>query len=107
MNSDLIEASINLVLVIFVLFSIIRFSRFFYKNPDAGVKRIVLNRKTIWLFTMFFSLNFVFMIGFFIMLLPGFANLGPDLLAILVYLVGVAAFFFGMSVILSRKSKQI
>ncbi len=103
MNSNLIESVIILILGSFVMFSVVQFSRYFYRNPDTAIRRIVLNKRTVWLLTMLFSLNFVFTLGYLITMLPRNMNSHIDLLGILVYIAGTAIFLFFVATIISRK----
>jgi hypothetical protein len=89
------------ILSVFAIYSIQKFVRPFYKNIGVSIQRIVLSKKSVFLFVLVMSLNFFFAIGMGLSASGIFYD--GDQLGIVVYDMGAIIFILGLAVIISKK----
>ncbi|MCL4391480.1 hypothetical protein M1112_02175 [Candidatus Parvarchaeota archaeon] len=60
-----IEGILSIASTSFVLFSLLRFTRYFYKNTVVAIYRIKLSKNVVGLFTLLLSANVLLLIFYF------------------------------------------
>ena len=89
------------ILSVFAIYSIQKFVRTFYKNIGVSVQRIVLSKKSVFLFVLMMSLNFFFAIGMGVSAAGIFDD--GDQLGIVVYDIGAIIFILSLAFVISKK----
>ncbi len=102
-NTDVYLSVIIIAMSLFMLFSIFRFIRMFYKNPQVSVQRIRLNKNSYITFSFLLMLNLAFTLGFVSDIFFGTQNV--DLAAILFYVAGLSVVMLKFSFDISKVYK--
>ncbi len=101
MSGALYEAFAIIIVGLMILVSVIKFIRAFYSNPQKSIQLIRLNKHVYIAFIMFLSINFVFTLGYLLQIVIKVKN--SNLIAILIYAIGISLFFIFLSSIISKK----
>lgn len=104
MNGEIIISLVVIAVSLFMFFALIRFITKFYKNPQASVQRIRLHKNSYLVFSFVFLLNIVFTLGFVSDL--GLGTQDIDLIAILVYVIGLSSAMLLFSFYISKVYKS-
>ena len=100
MTGDIYIAIAIIAMSLFMLFSLLRFIRVFYKNPQVSVQRIRLNKNSYLSFSFMLILNLIFTLGFVSDIFFGTQDI--DLVAILFYVIGLSIVMLKFSFDISK-----
>ena len=93
-----IEGILSIASTSFVLFSLLRFTRYFYKNTVVAIYRIKLSKNVVGLFTLLLSANVLLLIFYFFA--AGINNVKYGILCVIIYTAIFGFFFLELSYVI-------